>query len=189
MEIRENLPQSKPVESSDSSQPEPAPTSWTDPFCPISSPFEEPEQDSGFDCESNPDQPYILFDSGSEEWDPDEKNDTETFYLDPDPEESLVIVVDPEPEADQDQSLLLEDDSESKCEAGVVELDDSDDQRPEEEGDLAVQQTQPGPGDEEMESDDFCGVCLNGGDLLCCDRCPKVFHLDCHIPPLISFPL
>uniref|UniRef100_A0A3Q1H0V1 PHD-type domain-containing protein n=1 Tax=Anabas testudineus TaxID=64144 RepID=A0A3Q1H0V1_ANATE len=42
---------------------------------------------------------------------------------------------------------------------------------------------------EEMESEDFCAVCLNGGDLLCCDRCPKVFHLDCHIPALIVFPL
>ncbi|XP_028298115.1 tripartite motif-containing protein 66 isoform X2 [Gouania willdenowi] len=40
----------------------------------------------------------------------------------------------------------------------------------------------------EMESEDFCAVCLIGGDLLCCDHCPKVFHLSCHIPPLLSFP-
>lgn len=40
----------------------------------------------------------------------------------------------------------------------------------------------------EMESEDFCAVCLIGGDLLCCDRCPKVFHLSCHVPPLLSFP-
>ncbi|KAL3065509.1 hypothetical protein OYC64_015640 [Pagothenia borchgrevinki] len=40
----------------------------------------------------------------------------------------------------------------------------------------------------EMESEDFCAVCLIGGDLLCCDRCPKVFHLSCHIPSLLSFP-
>ncbi|KAG7276672.1 hypothetical protein CRUP_032021 [Coryphaenoides rupestris] len=40
----------------------------------------------------------------------------------------------------------------------------------------------------EMESEDFCAVCLIGGELLCCDRCPKVFHLVCHIPPLLSFP-
>lgn len=42
--------------------------------------------------------------------------------------------------------------------------------------------------DTEMESEDFCAVCLIGGDLLCCDRCPKVFHLSCHVPPLLSFP-
>lgn len=40
----------------------------------------------------------------------------------------------------------------------------------------------------EMESEDFCAVCLIGGELLCCDRCPKVFHLSCHIPSLLSFP-
>ncbi|CAL8263829.1 unnamed protein product [Merluccius merluccius] len=39
-----------------------------------------------------------------------------------------------------------------------------------------------------MESDDFCAVCLIGGELLCCDRCPKVFHLSCHIPSLATFP-
>lgn len=42
--------------------------------------------------------------------------------------------------------------------------------------------------EDEMESEDFCAVCLIGGELLCCDRCPKVFHLSCHVPPLLSFP-
>ncbi|XP_049579696.1 tripartite motif-containing protein 66-like isoform X1 [Syngnathus scovelli] len=41
---------------------------------------------------------------------------------------------------------------------------------------------------EEMDSEDFCAVCLNGGDLLCCDLCPKVYHLACHLPSLLSFP-
>nr|XP_057945258.1 tripartite motif-containing protein 66 isoform X1 [Doryrhamphus excisus] len=41
----------------------------------------------------------------------------------------------------------------------------------------------------EIESEDFCAVCLIGGELLCCDRCPKVFHLSCHIPPLMRFPV
>lgn len=35
-------------------------------------------------------------------------------------------------------------------------------------------------------SEDYCGVCHNGGDLLCCDRCPKVFHLQCHVPTVSS---
>uniref|UniRef100_A0A3B4XLP4 Tripartite motif containing 66 n=1 Tax=Seriola lalandi dorsalis TaxID=1841481 RepID=A0A3B4XLP4_SERLL len=49
-------------------------------------------------------------------------------------------------------------------------------------------EVQPGQDSAEMESEDFCAVCLIGGDLLCCDRCPKVFHLSCHIPSLLSFP-
>lgn len=40
----------------------------------------------------------------------------------------------------------------------------------------------------EMENEDFCAVCSIGGELLCCDRCPKVFHLTCHVPSLFSFP-
>ncbi|TUY89845.1 Tripartite motif-containing protein 66 [Bagarius yarrelli] len=40
----------------------------------------------------------------------------------------------------------------------------------------------------EVESEDFCAVCSIGGELLCCDRCPKVFHLTCHVPSLLSFP-
>ncbi|CAF96112.1 unnamed protein product, partial [Tetraodon nigroviridis] len=37
---------------------------------------------------------------------------------------------------------------------------------------------------EEDPNEDWCAVCQNGGELLCCDRCPKVFHLSCHIPAL-----
>jgi hypothetical protein len=31
---------------------------------------------------------------------------------------------------------------------------------------------------------EFCDSCKEGGDLLCCDRCPASFHLQCHNPPL-----
>lgn len=38
-------------------------------------------------------------------------------------------------------------------------------------------------------NEDWCAVCMDGGDaVLCCDKCPKVFHLYCHIPSLNSFP-
>ncbi|XP_031721082.1 E3 ubiquitin-protein ligase TRIM33-like isoform X1 [Anarrhichthys ocellatus] len=176
----------------DRSQPETTPASWTEPYCPDRSPSGEPERDSGFDCDSNPDQTYILFDSGSDEWDPDGRSESETFYLDPDPEQTMVIELDPEPEADQDGSLELEDEVETKCE--VVQMDESEDERPDlcrsqEEDDSSMQRPGPGSGAKETESEDFCATCRNGGDLLCCDLCPKVYHLACHIPPLISFPL
>ncbi|XP_047333264.1 protein CHROMATIN REMODELING 4-like isoform X2 [Impatiens glandulifera] len=34
-----------------------------------------------------------------------------------------------------------------------------------------------------------CVVCENGGDLLCCDICPNVYHLWCLTPPLEHVPL
>ncbi|VDO79733.1 unnamed protein product [Onchocerca flexuosa] len=30
----------------------------------------------------------------------------------------------------------------------------------------------------------FCSSCMEGGELLCCDRCPASFHLMCHEPPI-----
>lgn len=41
---------------------------------------------------------------------------------------------------------------------------------------------------EEDPNEDWCAVCQNGGELLCCDKCPKVFHLACHIPSLNESP-
>ncbi|XP_048356670.1 transcription intermediary factor 1-alpha isoform X2 [Sphaerodactylus townsendi] len=41
---------------------------------------------------------------------------------------------------------------------------------------------------EDDPNEDWCAVCQNGGELLCCDKCPKVFHLSCHVPTLRNFP-
>ncbi|XP_063064764.1 E3 ubiquitin-protein ligase TRIM33 isoform X3 [Engraulis encrasicolus] len=43
-------------------------------------------------------------------------------------------------------------------------------------------------GKEDDPNEDWCAVCQNGGELLCCDRCPKVFHITCHIPMLRCLP-
>ena len=37
-------------------------------------------------------------------------------------------------------------------------------------------------------NEDYCAVCRNGGDLLCCDNCPRVYHVPCHVPMIASFP-
>ena len=29
------------------------------------------------------------------------------------------------------------------------------------------------------KNDSYCWVCHDGGDVLCCDRCPRVFHVQC----------
>jgi len=42
--------------------------------------------------------------------------------------------------------------------------------------------------DEESANDDWCAVCRNGGELLCCDTCPRVFHLQCHVPVVTQTP-
>ncbi|KAL0273288.1 UNVERIFIED_CONTAM: hypothetical protein PYX00_005994 [Menopon gallinae] len=40
----------------------------------------------------------------------------------------------------------------------------------------------------EDSNEDWCAVCMDGGELICCDNCPKVFHVNCHIPALKSIP-
>jgi hypothetical protein len=42
--------------------------------------------------------------------------------------------------------------------------------------------------DEESTNEDWCAVCRNGGELLCCDTCPRVFHLQCHVPTVTITP-
>ncbi|CAB3991577.1 tyrosine- kinase BAZ1B-like, partial [Paramuricea clavata] len=54
----------------------------------------------------------------------------------------------------------------------------------------AVTKKKPDIVDEESqeENDDYCDVCGGDGELICCDNCPKVYHKECHDPPLRNIP-
>ncbi|KAJ7997918.1 hypothetical protein DPEC_G00217160 [Dallia pectoralis] len=55
--------------------------------------------------------------------------------------------------------------------------------------DPVLPEKRPGRGpDPEDPNEDWCSVCQNGGELLCCGKCPKVFHLSCHVPSLLKLP-
>ncbi|NWW93872.1 TIF1A factor, partial [Rhynochetos jubatus] len=95
-------------------------------------------------------------------------------------------------------SLLLDSNNNSTSDEAVVRTDapDSTDDQP----GILQENTSSGKtgwiapphiGEGRKEDDpneDWCAVCQNGGELLCCEKCPKVFHLSCHVPSLRSFP-
>uniref|UniRef100_A0A286XZC0 Autoimmune regulator n=1 Tax=Cavia porcellus TaxID=10141 RepID=A0A286XZC0_CAVPO len=39
-----------------------------------------------------------------------------------------------------------------------------------------------------QKNEDECAVCRDGGELICCDGCPRAFHLACLSPPLHKIP-
>ncbi|XP_059401722.1 PHD finger protein 21A-like isoform X4 [Carassius carassius] len=51
----------------------------------------------------------------------------------------------------------------------------------------SVPQPNPSSGDGDIH-EDFCTVCRRSGQLLMCDTCSRVYHLDCLDPPLKNIP-
>lgn len=41
---------------------------------------------------------------------------------------------------------------------------------------------------EEDDHDTFCRVCKDGGDVILCDFCPLVYHMNCLHPPMKNLP-
>ncbi|XP_062339585.1 transcription intermediary factor 1-alpha [Osmerus eperlanus] len=83
----------------------------------------------------------------------------------------------PQPETQEPEKAPETPNEASPNEEGANEV-------PNEEGANEV----PNEAAEEDPNEDWCAVCQNGGELLCCDKCPKVFHLACHIPSLKESP-
>ncbi|KAH7551472.1 hypothetical protein BM1_09788 [Bipolaris maydis] len=44
------------------------------------------------------------------------------------------------------------------------------------------------PNSPQSESDDFCSACRGAGEFVCCENCPRVFHLLCCDPPRTQVP-
>lgn len=42
--------------------------------------------------------------------------------------------------------------------------------------------------EEDDEHQDYCRICKDGGELLCCDSCPMAYHIYCLDPPLSELP-
>ena len=45
-----------------------------------------------------------------------------------------------------------------------------------------------GGADSDDEHEPYCRFCDDGGDIICCDRCPASYHLGCLSPPLAAAP-
>ena len=58
----------------------------------------------------------------------------------------------------------------------------------EEEEDYEEEGEEEGEKEEEDDHMEYCRVCKDGGELLCCDACISSYHIHCLNPPLPEIP-
>ena len=75
-----------------------------------------------------------------------------------------------------------EDEQEDEEEEEEEDDDDDDD-----DDEVSEQESSQDMGSD-GEHTDFCFLCKDGGELLCCDTCPLAFHLKCLFPPMKAIP-
>ncbi|XP_063072968.1 transcription intermediary factor 1-alpha isoform X2 [Engraulis encrasicolus] len=102
-----------------------------------------------------------------------------------------IIVIKDEPEDDDEVSFVQSSVKASLPDSTGVQSQTprQEESPPNEEQQTQTETEKEKEAPEEPDDDpneDWCAVCQNGGELLCCDKCPKVFHLGCHIPALKS---
>jgi len=79
---------------------------------------------------------------------------------------------------------------ETQPEDDDVEEEEDEEEEEEEEDDEVSGQDEDSYQDagSDGEHTDYCYLCKDGGELLCCDTCPLAFHLRCLFPPMKSIP-
>ena len=90
--------------------------------------------------------------------------------------------VNDERKANENGEIIIENE---KDEENIAEEEEEDSQKQSDNSKETVIDDEAVDGD---TNEDWCLVCRDGGDLLCCDFCPNAYHLQCHIPPLNEIP-
>ncbi|XP_072171683.1 bromodomain adjacent to zinc finger domain protein 1A-like isoform X2 [Diadema setosum] len=127
----------------------------------------------------------IVEESDEEEEEEEEDDDSEEDSEEESEEES----VDEESEDEEAEDDESEEEDEMEVDVSDDEEEDEDDDDDEEDSENDVSEEEEEDSDEEgNEHDNVCTRCRHGGQLVCCDTCPKAFHMECCKPVLRKVP-